>query len=229
MNEITFLGHLISAEGIRPDPKKTDAIHNMPEPTCVKGLQRFLAIVTYPAKFIQKLSDHTAPVRTLLQKDVMWTFDEPQRTAVEKLKQLVTSSPVLQYYNPNLPTRVSSDASQEGLGAVLEQRENDWHPIAYASRSLTSAKQNYCPLEKEILQGLIEVKVDNGIPYLGATNLGAQIKNVKKKEKEKKGEGKERRRGRKGRGRGREKYFGQLPPPKIIFWINPCTVNCFCL
>ena len=151
-NELTFLGHLISANGTSPDPRKIDAILNMPEPNNVKELQRFLGMITYLGKFIPKLSDETAPLRTLLEKDVIWTFDEPQRKAVQKLKELVTSSPVLQYYNPNVPTRVSSDASKLGLGAVLEQQHNEeWHPIAFASRSLSSAEQNYCPLERETL------------------------------------------------------------------------------
>lgn len=107
---------------------------------------------TYLGKFIPRLSDENAPLRTLLEKDVLWTFDKPQHEAVKKLKTLITSSPVLKYYNPNHPTRVSSDASQEGLGAVLEQQnDNQWHPIAFASRSLTPAERNYCPLERETL------------------------------------------------------------------------------
>ena len=153
MTEITFLGHHISAEGIRPDPRKTEAIVNMPEPTNVKELQRFLGMITYLGKFIPNLSDLTAPLRTLLEKDVLWTYDKPQKQAVQKLKQMITTSPVLKYYDPNKPTRISSDASQEGLGAVLEQQQHndEWHPIAFASRSLNPAERNYCPLERETL------------------------------------------------------------------------------
>ena len=151
-SELTFLGHLISADGIKPDPRKTEAIMNMPDSTNVKELQKFLGMITYLGKFIPQLSVETAPLRTLLEKDVMWTFDKPQREAIKKLKELITSSPVLKYYNPNLPTRISSDASQEGLGAVLEQdHDNEWHPVTFASRSLTPAESNYCPLERETL------------------------------------------------------------------------------
>ena len=124
----------------------------MPDPTNVKELQRFLGMITYLGKFIPQLSVETAPLRTLLEKDVMWTFDKPQREAIKKLKELITSSPVLKYYNPKLPTRISSDASQEGLGAVLEQdHDNEWHPVTFVSRSLTPAESNYCPLERETL------------------------------------------------------------------------------
>ena len=66
---------------------------------------------------------------------------------------MITTSPVLKYYDPNKPTRISSDASQEGLGAVLEQQQHndEWHPISFASRSLNPAERNYSPLERETL------------------------------------------------------------------------------
>jgi len=108
--------------------------------------------VTYLGKFIPNLSKATAPLRKLLEKDIMWNLDKPQMDAINNLKQLVTSSPTLQFYDPNLPIRISCDASQEGLGAVLEQQHNEkWSPVAYASRTLTSAESNYCPLERETL------------------------------------------------------------------------------
>jgi len=152
MSSITFLGHSISDQGIKPDTKKISAILNMPTPTNVKELQRFLGMVTYLGKFIPNLSKATAPLRKLLEKDIMWNLDKPQMDAINNLKQLVTSSPTLQFYDPNLPIRISCDASQEGLGAVLEQQHNEkWSPVAYASRTLTSAESNYCPLERETL------------------------------------------------------------------------------
>ena len=64
----------------------------------------------------------------------------------------MTKAPVLKYFDPKFPTRISSDASKPGLGATLEQcHDGTWHPVAHASRSLTSAEQNYCQLEKETL------------------------------------------------------------------------------
>ena len=122
----------------------------MPNPSNVKELQRFLGMINYLGKFILNLSDETAPLRKLLEKNVQWTFDKPQIDAVEKLKHLVTSSPVLKYFDPNKPSKVSSDASKVGLGAVLEQQHpTGWHPIAFASRSLNPSEQNYCPLERD--------------------------------------------------------------------------------
>ena len=81
-----------------------------------------------------------------------WDFQKPQRNSFNELKSLVTESPVLRFFDPNLPIRVTSDASKDGLGAVLEQSFNEnWYPVAYTSRSLTSSEQNYCQLEKEYL------------------------------------------------------------------------------
>ena len=106
-SEITFLGHKITSEGISPDPQKVSAIQDMPDPTNVKELQRFLGTVNYLAKFIPNLSEHTAVLRTLLEKDVIWTFEKIHHEAINKLKQIVMSAPVLKYFDPEGPTKVS--------------------------------------------------------------------------------------------------------------------------
>ena len=152
VRELKFLGELVSEQGIKPDPQKVSAIREMPPPTSKKDLKRFMGMIAYLGKFIVNLSETTAPLRKLLEKDTLWSFDKPQQDAFDTLKDLVTKAPVLKYFDPKLPTRISSDASKSGLGATLEQcHEGTWHPVAYASRSLTSAKQNYCQLEKETL------------------------------------------------------------------------------
>ena len=79
-------------------------------------------------------------------------FKNILRQETDILKNLVTKSPVLKFFDSILPTKISCDASLKGLGAILEQKHNDsWYPVGYASRSLTSAERNYCQLEKEIL------------------------------------------------------------------------------
>ena len=78
-------------------------------------------------------------------------MDKPHFEAVDKLKSLITIAPILKFYNPDLLIKVSADASKDGLGAVIEQKhEDDWHSIAYASRSLQSSEKNYSQIEKEI-------------------------------------------------------------------------------
>ena len=124
----------------------------MPAPENKSDLQRFLGMVTYLGKFVPNLSEVSAPLRELLEKNVAWSFDTPQQQAFQELKLLITNSPVLEYFDPKLPIKVSSDANKSGLGATLEQKHGEnWFPVAFASRSMTPAETNYAQIEKEIL------------------------------------------------------------------------------
>ena len=77
-------------------------------------------------------------------------MQKPQIDAFEKLKRQISSVPVLQFYDSNLPTRIRSDSSSVGLGATIEQRIDDsWHPIAFASRALEKSEHNYARMERE--------------------------------------------------------------------------------
>ena len=150
--EVTFLGHVISKDGIKPDPAKTQAITNMPVPKTKEELQRFLGMVKYLGKFIPDLSTISTPLRDLLKKDIIFNMEKPQIEAINKLKEIITSEPVLKFYDPNLEVRIRSDASTEGLGGLLEQKHGDiWHPVAYASRSLKEAEKQYAAIEAEAL------------------------------------------------------------------------------
>lgn len=120
----------------------------MKPPTNKAELQRFLGMVTYLSKFIPRFSEISTSLRILLEKDTEWHWDTQQAQAFDKLKQMITSHPTLSYFDPAKPTKISADASSHGMGAVLLQ---DDHPIAYASRSLTPAQQNYAQIEKEML------------------------------------------------------------------------------
>ena len=92
-------------------------------------------------------------MRDLLRKDCPWTWERPQQDALEKLKRLLSSIPVLALYNPNARTIVSADASSHGLGAVLlqEQTNGDVKPVSYISRSLSPTEERYAQIEKEAL------------------------------------------------------------------------------
>ena len=119
-NSIVFLGHIISSEGIKVDPSKTDAITKMSVPQSLTELQRFLGMLNYLAKFIPNFAEVTAPLRVLLKKDVVFKLQKSQLDVIEKLKTLITSAPILKIFDSNLPTRLKTDASSEGLGALLE-------------------------------------------------------------------------------------------------------------
>ena len=152
VTELTFLGQILTAEGVKPDPKKVEAITDMPAPSNKTELQRFLGMVNYLGKFTPRLSDETAPLRELLKKDVHFVMQKPQMDALRQLQRLITTVPILQYYDPNLPTRLRTDSSLLGLGAMIEQcLDGEWHPIAFASRALEKSEQNYTSIERETL------------------------------------------------------------------------------
>lgn len=139
--QLKFIGDIITSEGIKPDPDKVAAIINMQRPQCTKDLQRLLGMVNYLAKFIPDLSETTAPLRILLDKKVEWIWSPVQEKAWKGLKELLSTPPLLKFYDPDKAVRISSDASSTGLGAVLLQMHDQaWQPVAYASRAMTEAE-----------------------------------------------------------------------------------------
>ena len=84
-NETTFLGHNLSAKGLKPNHEKITAIHDIPDPTNKQEMQRLLGMINYLRKFTPNLSQITAPLRQLLKKDVVFQLEEPQRESIAKL------------------------------------------------------------------------------------------------------------------------------------------------
>ena len=147
-HQVAYLGHILTNHGLKPDPKKTLAVKNMPSPANKEDLQCFLGMITYLSKFIPHFSQIASPLRQLLEKDTAWQWHHEHEQSLLKLKELATSAPVLAYFKPDRPVTLSVDASSKGLGAVLIQ---DDHPLAYASKSLTNTQQQYAQIEKEML------------------------------------------------------------------------------
>ena len=149
---IKFLGHIITPEGISPDPHKTTAVKNMKQPSNISELRRFLGMVNQLGKFSPNIAELTKPLRDLLSVKNNWVWGSSQTDAFNKVKDELTSPPVLAWYNPAAETKITADASAYGLGAVLLQKQNnEWKPIAYASRSMTEAETRYAQIEKEAL------------------------------------------------------------------------------
>lgn len=137
MQEVPFIGHVPTANGLCVDPHKVQAIMEVPQPDDVTAIQRLLGLAQYISKFLPHLSDITKPLRELTQKDIEWTWDLAQQNALETLKKAVSSTPVLWYYNPQEEVTLQCDASQSGLGAAMLQ---NGQPVAYASRALAPAE-----------------------------------------------------------------------------------------
>ena len=145
---LTFLGHLVTDKGLKPDPEKVKAIEAMPPPTDMEGVQRLNGFVNYLAKFLPKLSETMEPIRQLMRNDVPWNWAAAQQRAFEDVKKLVTNVPILSYYDSKKPVMIQCDASEKGLGAALLQ---EGQPIAFASRALTDTETRYAQIEKEML------------------------------------------------------------------------------
>ena len=148
IGQVEYMGDLVSSDGLKPDPKKIKAIMNMPKPTDVNSLHRLLGLINYLAQYIPNESAITESLRELLKKDAEWDWQPEYDKAIESLKNVLTSKPVLAFYDVNEPVTIQADASQSGLGACLMQKGK---PVAYASRAMTSAEQNYAQIEKEML------------------------------------------------------------------------------
>ena len=150
VKEVTYIGHKLTQEGIKPDNEKVRAINDMPAPIDKKGVERLLGTVNYLGKFIPNLATVTEPIRVLLRKDIEFQWAREQEKALHEIKSILTKDggPVLKFFDVQKPVTISCDASPTGLGGVLLQEER---PVAYASRSLTDAESRYAQIEKELL------------------------------------------------------------------------------
>jgi hypothetical protein len=146
--EISFMGHIISQGGLKPDPQKIEAVVKVKAPTDREGVERLRGMVGYLSKFIPRLSEIMQPISLLLHKDVMWQWDSSQESAFEEIKKVITQAPVLAYFDATKQLCIQCDASSQGLGAALLQ---DGKPLAYASRCLSDVETRYATIEKEML------------------------------------------------------------------------------
>ncbi|KAH9763009.1 hypothetical protein KPL70_001028 [Citrus sinensis] len=146
------LGHIISSKGIEVDKAKVDLISNLPPPRTVREVRSFLGHAGFYRRFIKDFSKVSRPLCNLLAKDVPFIFNDSCLMAFEKLKRLLTSSPIIQAPNWSLPFELMCDASDYAVGAVLGQRvDRIPHVIYYASMTLNDAQLNYSTTEKEML------------------------------------------------------------------------------
>lgn len=164
-HEVSYLGHMISDKGVQPNPIKVKAIQDFPVPKDARSIKMFLGLVGYYRKFIDNFAKIAKPLTLLLKKDVPFIWTKDQQQSFDSFKEILMTEPLLQYPDFSREFILTTDASNFAIGSVLSQGEIGKDlPIAYASRTLNNAEQNYNTTEKELLAIVWSVK--HFRPYL---------------------------------------------------------------
>ena len=160
LGSVSYLGHVISSEGLSTGNLKVKAIVDAPDPKDLSELRSFLGMVNYYGRFLPNLATTLAPLHSLLRQSSVWHWGSKQKKAFQRVKNLLQSNRVLTHFDDQLPLLLECDASPYGLGAVLSHRMADGteRPVCFASRTLTKAEQNYSHLDKEALAIVFGVK-----------------------------------------------------------------------
>ena len=158
--KIKLLGHIISKDGIEMDPTKTESIKLRKEPTNAKEVQRFLGLCNYYRKFIKNFAEITSPLYALIRNETVWEWSEQCQAAFNKLKTELTSEPILRQPDLKQIFLLYTDASNDAIGVVLSQRDenNSEYVVAYGSRLFKGYERHMSISEKEMAACIYGVK-----------------------------------------------------------------------
>lgn len=150
--EVAYLGHVITENGVKPNPDKIQVIKNFPTPKNQKDIKSFLGLVGYYRRFIKDFSTITKPLTKLLKKETQFNWQPNQQEAFNTLRIKLISEPILKYPDFSKEFLLTTDASNFAIGAILSQGDiGSDLPIAYSSRTLNKAESNYSTTERELL------------------------------------------------------------------------------
>src|SRR6266542_167991 len=151
--EISFLGHIVGRYRLKSDPEKIEKIKKLPTPIDLTSLRLVLGLFLYYRRFIKNFLKIAKLMNKLLKKEILFIWTNEQEKIFRVLKQKLIKASILQYPDFEKPFIIFTDASKIGLGVVLSQLDNEGKEkiIAYTSRSLNSAEQNYLIIELECL------------------------------------------------------------------------------
>ena len=151
--QVHYLGHIITAEGIKPTTSHIEAIKEFAVPKDVKALRQFLGLSSFYRRFVPNFAKLADPLHKLTRKNEAFVWSPPCQEAFDCLKSKLVESPVLAYPDFQKDFSLETDASGQGLGAILSQTQSDGkrHPVAYASRALSMTERRYAVTELETL------------------------------------------------------------------------------
>ena len=156
LKEVPFLGHIVSAEGIRVDHAKIEAVVSWKPPQNVIEVRSFLGLAGYYRRFVKGFSVIAFSLTKLLWKGVKFEWDDKCQSSFEQLKKILVEVPVLTQPTPGREYAMYSDASKIGLGCVLMQNGK---VVAYSSRQLKPHEQNYPTHDLELAEVVIALKI----------------------------------------------------------------------
>ena len=148
-----YMGEVLTGEGLQVSKKRVEAIVDAPRPQNQSEVRSFLGSAQFCAKFIPGFSTISSPLWDLTCTGKSWKWGTKEEEAFEQIKKLLTNAPVMAYFAKDAKTRLVTDASPVGLGAVLEQQQEDgsYRPVYYASRKLSNVEKRYSQFEREAL------------------------------------------------------------------------------
>ena len=176
--EVEFLGHRVNGEGISTLEEKAQAIRDWPTPNNQRELKSFLGLASYYRRFVKGFSCIGAPLFRLLQKDQPFTWSAECQQAFSTLQQALIQTPVLTPPDPALPFLLDTDASNDGMGAVLSQPGPEGEQVvAYFSRIFSKSERRYCVTRRELLAVVTAVRHFKyylcGVPFTIRTDHAA--------------------------------------------------------
>ena len=177
--KVKFLGSVVSAKGIEPDPDKLAAISDWPVPSNLTELRAFVGLASYYRRHVEGFSDIAKPLSELTKKNQPFIWGPEQQTAFETLKDRLIKYPVLAPPLPEGKYIIDTDASDFAMGAVLQQEQHGTvRVIAYASKTFDAAERQYCTTRKELAAVIYALKefrhyVLGGVHFLLRTDHGA--------------------------------------------------------
>lgn len=159
VEEIVFLGVSVSKNGFKPDKRKVEAVEKMTPPKTVRQCREFLGLCGFFRKFIKDFSQLAAPLHGLTKKDSKFQWTTECQTSFDTLKNKLINAPLLHHFDPTKNIMLVTDASDIGVGAVLQlEVDGNEVPVGYFSRLLTKSERNYCASDKETLAVVWAVK-----------------------------------------------------------------------